>query len=119
MKVDYDSWLNKNAGRPWIARLASLAAAGTATALVALSVVLMAGVGLPAGGSPGQARAPAAASSVRYARALPTGTIVGRRDQAGNSGPAALATSADYPARPASGDAATVGMSATGDNLRQ
>jgi hypothetical protein len=122
MHNDFETWLDKNAGRPWTARLLSLAAAGTATALVGLSVVLMAGLGLPAGELPAEARAPAtpaAAANVRYAEALPTVTIVGRREQAGNAELPQAVDTAAFPARPASGDAATVGMSATGDNLRQ
>ena len=122
MHNDFDTWLTKNAGKPWTARLLSLAAAGTATALVGLSVVLMAGVGLPAGEQPVEARAPAAAPAtptVRYAEALPTVTVVGRREPAGNAELPLPTSIAAFPARPASGDAATVGMSATGDNLRQ
>ena len=116
MGNDYDTWLKKNApaGGPWKARLLPLAAAGLATILVGLSVVLMAGVGLPPGEQPLEALAPAAApaQTVRYAEALPTVTVVGRRQ------PAPAATAA-LPAIPASGEAATVGMTIAGDNLRQ
>lgn len=116
MKNEFETWLENNApaGQPWKARLLSLAAAGTATALVGLSVALMAGLGLPPGEQPMEARAPAAApaaaQTVRYAEALPTVTVVGRRE------PGDIAA---LPARPASGDAAAVGIAAAGDNLRQ
>jgi hypothetical protein len=83
-----------------------------------LSVVLMAGVGLPPGEQPLEARAPAAAPvpTVRYAEALPTVTVVGRREPGAQPAPAATAA---LPAIPASGEAATVGMTIAGDNLRQ
>jgi hypothetical protein len=115
MKNEFKTWLENNApaGQPWKARLLSLAAAGMATALVGLSVVLMAGLGLPAGELPMEAAAPATARSVRYAQALPTVTVVGRREPA----PAAPATIAVLPARPASGDAAAR-IAIAGDNLR-
>ena len=123
MHDDFETWLKNNApaGQPWRARLLSLAAAGTATALVGLSVVLMAGLGLPAGESALEAQAPATApapaQNVRYAQALPTVTVVGRREPADQV--ALPATTAALPARPASGEGATVGIAAAGDNLRQ
>lgn len=121
MKNDYEAWLKRNepAGRPWQGKLVSLAAAGTATGLVGLSVVLMAGVGLPAGESPVEAQAPATGQNVRYAEALPTVTVVGRREPAGSADLPQAADTAAFPVRPAAGEADTVGMSATGDNLRQ
>jgi hypothetical protein len=129
MNNEFDNWLKNNApaGQGWTGRLLALAAAGTATGLVGLSVVMMAGLGLPSGELPAQALAAATAPaqtaapaavepSVRYAQALPTVTIVGRREAADR--PAPLGATAGLPARTASADA-TIGMSATGDNLRQ
>jgi hypothetical protein len=120
MRNEFETWLKNNApaGEPWKGRLLSLAAAGTATAVVGLSVLLMAGLGLPAGELPAQARGPAAGQTVRYAEALPTVTVVGRREPAGKAAPAAPTTTAALPARPASGDTAA-GISIAGDNLRQ
>lgn len=131
MNNEFDNWLKNNApaSQGWTGRLLALAAAGTATGLVGLSVVMMAGLSLPAGELPAQARAPATAPvqtaapasvepSVRYAQALPTVTIVGRREPAEQPAPVAAAQTAGLPARTASADA-TIGMSATGDNLRQ
>ena len=123
MRNKFDAWLKNNApaGQGWTARLWPAAAAVTATVVVGLSVVMMAGLGLPPGEAPLDARAPApvpvAAATVRYAQALPTVTVVGRREPADRQQMAA--TSAGLPARPASGATATVGMSAAGDNLRQ
>jgi hypothetical protein len=133
MNNEFDNWLKNNApaGQGWAGRLVALAAAGTATGLVGLSVVMMAGLGLPPGDLPAQAQAqaPGTASvqtaapastgpAVRYAQALPTVTIVGRRDSADPPAPVAATRTAGFPARTASADA-TIGMSATGDNLRQ
>jgi hypothetical protein len=125
MKNEYESWLKKNetSGQAWTGKLLPLAAAGMATALVGLSVVMMAGLGLPAGELPLEAKAPAgpaAAQNVRYAQPLPTVTVVGRREatEPGEQAPV-RATTAALPVRPASGEAATVGMTSTGDNLRQ
>ncbi len=78
MKNEYEDWQKKNApaGQAWTGRLLAMAAAGTATAAVWLSVVLMAGLDLPPGDqlAATQAPAPAVAGSgrtVRYAAALP------------------------------------------------
>ena len=108
-------------GQAWKGRLLSLAAAGTATALVGLSVVLMAGLGLPSGKSAMQARAraaqPATAETVRYAEALPTVTVVGRREVGEQAAQGAPATTAALPARAASDVAASIAIA--DDNLRQ
>ncbi len=131
MKNAFDNWLKNNApaGQGWTGRLLALAAAGTATGLVGLSVVMMAGLSLPPGELPAEARAPstgamqaaapaAAAPNVRYAQALPTVTVVGRREPGDKPAPVAATNTAALPARTASAEA-TIGMSATGDNLRQ
>jgi hypothetical protein len=131
MNNEFDNWLKNNApaGQGWTGRLLALAAAGTATGLVGLSVVMMAGLGLPSGELPAQALAAATAPmqaaapaplepTVRYAQALPTVTIVGRREPVDQPAPVAATHAAGLPARTASADA-TIGMSATGDNLRQ
>jgi hypothetical protein len=125
MNNEYEAWLKKNeaSGRTWTGKLLPLAAAGTATALVGLSVVMMAGLGLPAGGLPLEATAPAAvpatAQNVRHAQPLPTVTVVGRREALEPAEPAAArAITVALPARPASAESATVGMTSTGDNLR-
>ena len=126
MNNDFETWLKKNdpAHRAWTGKLLPLAAAGLATALAGLSVVLMAGLGLPAADLPLEAKAPATApataQTIRYAQPLPTVTVVGRREatEPGDTAPA-RATTAALPAQPASGGAATVGMTSTGDNLRQ
>lgn len=131
MNNEFDNWLKTNAptGQGWTGHLLALAAAGTATALVGLAVVMMAGLGLPPGELPAQAQAPAAASvqaaapesvgtTVRYAQALPTVTIVGRREPADRPAKVAATAAVGLPARTASADA-TIGMSAAGDNLRQ
>ncbi len=131
MNNEFDNWLKNNApaGQGWTGRLVALAAAGTATGLVGLSVVMMAGLGLPSGELPAEARAPATppvqtaapasvGPTVRYAQALPTVTIVGRREPADQPAPVAANRTAGMPARTASADA-MIGMSATGDNLRQ
>ncbi len=122
MKNDYEDWQKKNApaGQAWTGRLLAMAAAGTATAAVWLSVVLMAGLDLPPGEQLAATPAPAVAGSgrtVRYAAALPTVTVVGRRESAEPDAPVAEVAAA-LPARTASVNA-TVGMSSTGDNLRQ
>lgn len=120
MRNDFDDWVkgNQPPGRYWTGKLLSLTAAGTAAALVGLSVVLTAGLGLPAGDVPAEARAPAG-QNVRYAEALPTVTVVGRREPAPQAALTEPTSTAALPAVPASGEAATVGMSGTGDNLRQ
>ncbi len=117
MKQEYEAWLKSNApaGRAWTGKLLPMAAAVAATVVVGLSVVMMAGLGLPPGELPAQASGPAAApqqagQAVRHAEPLPTVTVVGRREPA---------TAAELPARPAPGEAATVGIAAAGDNLRQ
>ena len=116
----FEDWLKRNepAGQARARRLLAAAAAGTATAAVGLSVVLMAGMGLPPGElqAGGQTAAPAG-RTVRYATALPTVTVVGRRGLADLAAPAGGQTAA-LPARTASVNA-TVGMAGTGDNLRQ
>ena len=126
MNNDYEAWLKKNepAGRAWTRKLLPLAAAGLATGLAGLSVVLMAGLGLPASDLPFEAKAPAVApataQNVRHAQPLPTVTVVGRREATEPGETAtARATTAALPVQPASGGAATVGMTSTGDNLRQ
>lgn len=121
MKHEYETWLKRNApaGQPWKGRLLTLAAAGTATALVGLSVVLMAGLGLPSGEFPVEAKASAGGQNVRYAQALPTVTVVGRREPVERAPMVEPAVTAGLPIDPTSRDAATVGMSSTGDNLRQ
>lgn len=124
MKNEFEDWRKKNspAGQAWTGRLLAMAAAGAATAAVWLSVVLMAGLDLPPGHqlAATQAPAPAAASSgrtVRDAAALPTVTVVGRRESAEPA--AALADAlAAFPAPTASVNA-TVGMSSSDDNFRQ
>ena len=119
MRNNYKDWLKGNApaGRAWTERLLSLAAAGTATALVGLAVVLIVGLGVPSGKLEAAATAPATTrTNVRYAAALPTVTVVGRREDA--TAPVAPAETAALPARSASVNA-TVGMSGSGDNLRQ
>lgn len=123
MKNEFEQWREARApaGRAWASRLLALAAAGTATAAVWLSVVLMAGLDLRPGDQLAASQAPATAASsgrtVRYAAALPTVTVVGRRETAVAAEPLAEAAAA-WPARTASGNA-TVGMAGTGDNLRQ
>ena len=126
MQNAFEQWANRNmpAGQAWIGRLLAAAAAGTATAAVWVSVVLMAGLGLPPGESQQPAQAPAtadgaasAARTVRYAAALPTVTVLGRRESADKAETLAVDT-AGPPARPASANA-TIVMSGTGDNLRQ
>ena len=127
MKNQFEQWTKSSAplGRIWAGRAASLAAAVTATMAVGLSVVLMAGLGLPAGEAPIEARSlaapptPVAASSesaLRYATAMPTVTIVSRRTRPVEA-PAAAVDVGTLPA-PARTEA-TVGMSATDDNLPQ
>ncbi|MFC5499933.1 hypothetical protein ACFPOE_20490 [Caenimonas terrae] len=134
MKNNYEAWLNRNSacGPSWKGKLLPLGAAGLATALVGLSVVMMAGLGLPAGqapleargaaSAPVQARAAAAAPAVRSARALPTVTVIGRRAPGGvAASPVAVpvpTVTAALPARPASGDVAAR-LSIAGDNLSQ
>lgn len=129
MKNQFEQWTRSRvpAGWIWAGRAAALAAAGTATVAVGLSVVLMAGLNLPAGEAPVEARAPAeppmpvvassARSALHYATALPTVTIVGRRMPAAEP-PAAAVEVGTLPA-PAARAEATVGMSAAGDNLAQ
>lgn len=124
MKNEFEDWQKKNdpAGQAWAGRLLAMAAAGTATAAVWLSIVLMAGLDLPPGDQLAAVRAPATAAAssartVRYASALPTVTVVARRESAEPAAFPADATAA-LPARTASMNA-TVGMSSTGDNLRQ
>ena len=124
MKNQFEQWTKSSAplGRIWAGRAASLAAAGTATVAVGLSVVLMAGLNLPAGEAPVEVRAPAeppmpavassAQSALQYATALPTVTIVGRRM------PAAAVEVATLPP-PAARPEETAGLLAAGDNLAQ
>ena len=122
MKNEFESWLKTNttSGQAWTTRLLSLAAAGAATALVGLSVIVMAELGLPAGDSAMQARAPSAppapAQTIRYAQALQTVTVVGRRE----AGEPALGvpTTVALPAGAGSRDAAA-SIEIAGDNLRQ
>lgn len=129
MRNEFKNWVKSNvpAGRAWTVRVLTVAAAGTATAAVWLSVVLMAGLDLAPGELPVAAQAPAATpanaapaaqQSVRYASALPPVTIVGRREPGANPAPAAAKDVSAAPARPASGES-MIGMSAAGDNLRQ
>ncbi len=129
MKNQFEQWTKSSvpAGRIWAGRAAALAAAGTATVAVGLSVVLMAGLNLPAGEAPVEARAPAlpptpvvassAQSTLRYAAALPTVTIVGRRTRSAEGPPAAIGVGTLT--APEAQAEATVGMSAAGDNLAQ
>jgi hypothetical protein len=128
MTNQFEQWIKSTGpARVWVRRAAALAAAGTATAAIGLSVVLMAGLNLPAGQAPVEAQAPAAPatqlaasstpSAPRYATALPRVTIVGRRVRAAEAAPAAVEVGT-LPARQARAEA-TVGMSATGDNLAQ
>jgi hypothetical protein len=129
MNKQFEQWTRSRVpvGRRWAARAAALAAAGTATVAIGLSVVLMAGLNLPAGEARVEARAPvavptqAAASSaqpsLRYATALPTVTIVGRRVRLAEASPAAVEFG-DLPAGQARVEA-TVGISVAGDNLPQ
>ena len=123
MHNEFETWLKANspAGQVWAGKLWPAAAAVTATVLVGLSVVMMAGPGLPPGELPLEARVPApapvAAQTVRHAEALPTVTVVGRREPGDRQ--ALPPNTAAVPAGPASGETATVGMSAAGDNLRQ
>ena len=119
MRNNYENWLKANApaGRTWGGRLLALSAAGTATAAVGLSVVLIAGLGRASGELEAAAPAPATTSTnVRYAAALPTVTVVGRRED--TTAPVAPAETAALPARSALVNA-TVGMSGSGDNIRQ
>ena len=124
MKNEFDTWLKTNtpSGQAWKTRLLSLAAAGVATALVGFSVIMMAGLGLPAGESALEARAPAAASSpaqsVRYAEALPTVTVVGRREAREPPAIGVPATAMTSPATVGSEDAAA-SIAVAGDHLRQ
>lgn len=108
MRNKFETWLMKNApaGRGWTGKVLPAAAALTATVLVGLSVVMMAGLDLPAG------------QGVRYAEALPTVTVVGRRESGDKAALPAARTNAAMPARTASADA-TVSISNAGDNLRQ
>lgn len=132
MRNDFESWLKRNApqGQAWTGRLFALAAAGTATAAVWLGVVLMAGLSLPPGELPIEARAPAATAApvhaaapdsarqrLRHASALPAVTVVGRRVPEENAVLAAPDPAA-LPARPAVADA-TIGVSVAGDHRRQ
>ena len=122
MRNEFESWLKTNtpSGQRWQSRLLSLAAAGAATALVAVSVILMAGLGLPAGEPVVQARAPAAApapaQTVRYAAALPTVTVMGRHE-VGETALGAPTNPMASPARAAFGDAAA-SIAIAGGNLR-
>ena len=132
MRNEFEIWLKRNvpAGQARTGRLLVLAAAGTASATVWLSVVLMAGLGLPPGDLATEARAPAAAAApvhaaapasaqqrLRHASALPTVTVVGRRVP--DDKPVLAATdAAALPARPALADA-TIGVSVAGDHRRQ
>ena len=132
MKNQFEQWTKSSAplGRIWAGRAASLAAAGTATVAVGLSVVLMAGLNLPAGEAPVEARAPAdppmpavassaqsAQSTLHYATALPTVTIVGRRIPAAEAPAAAVEVGTLPP--PAARPEETAGLLAAGDNLAQ
>lgn len=125
MHNEFETWLKNNApaGQGWASRLWPAVAAVTATVVVGLSVVMMAGLGLPAGEAPLEARAPvtapATAQPVRYAEALPTVTIVGKRAPGEQEARPAAVKTAALPARPASAESAPVGIAAAGDNLRQ
>lgn len=124
MKNEFDTWLRTNtpSGQAWKTRLLSLAAAGAATVLVGFSVVMIAGLGLPAGESALEARAPAAASSptqsVRYAEPLPTVTVVGRREAREQPAIGVPATALASPAT-AGSDEAAASIAAAGGHLRQ
>ena len=137
MRNEFDDWKNSNlpAGRAWAQRGLAWTAAGTATAAVWLSVVLMAGLDLPAGAPGLEAAAPlsapladaapmqpvepaADARAVRHAAMLPRVTITGKREP-GPQQPAVPAVEVSAaPARPASAGQ-TVGMTVAGDNLNQ
>ena len=135
MRNEFEYWLKTNtpSGQAWKARLLSLAAAGAATALVGLSVVEMAGIGLPAGESamqaramapapapataPAQATAPLPARTVRHAKALPTVTVVGRREVGEPAAPGAPITTVALPPRAGTEDAAASSAVAA-DHLR-
>lgn len=130
MRNEYETWLKGNAptGQGWTGKLLPMAAAVLATVAVGLSVVMMAGLGLPSGELPAEARAPAeapqsapapAGQTVRYAQALPPVTVVSRREPADNAAAPAPAVATVLPARPTSGETATVGVAAAGDNLGQ
>lgn len=108
MRNKFETWSMNNApaGRGWTGKVLPAAAAVTATVVIGLSVVMMAGLRPPAG------------QAVRYAEALPTVTVVGRRESGDKAGLATPTTTAAVPVRTASGNA-TVSISIAGDNLRQ
>lgn len=122
MRNEFNTWLSRNAaaGEAWKDRLLTLVAAGAATALVGLSVVLMAGVGRPAGEAL-QASVPSSGAlpvqTVRRAEPLATVTITGRREQAGDASLPATGATAAVAERAASAEAPG-GIALAGDNLR-
>ena len=138
MRNEFDDWKSSNlpAGRAWAQRGLAWAAASTATAAVWLSVVLMAGLDLPAGAARGlEAVAPLSAPlaaaaptqraepaaeprAVRHAAMLPRVTITGKRESAQQQPAVAPVEVSAAPARPASAGQ-TIGMTAAGDNLNQ
>ena len=140
MRNEFDDWKSSNlpAGRAWAQRGLAWAAASTATAAVWLSVVLMAGLDLPAGAARGlEAAAPLSAPlaaaaptqraepaaeprAVRHAAMLPRVTITGKRESA-LPVPVAAGVAVEVgeaPAGPASAGR-TIGITVAGDNLNQ
>ena len=135
MRNKFDDWKNSDlsAGRAWAQRGLAWAAASTATAAVWLSVVLMAGLDLPAGAARGlEAAAPLSAPlaaaappsaeprAVRHAAMLPRVTITGKRESA-LPVPVAAGVAVEVgeaPAGPASAGR-TIGITVAGDNLNQ
>ena len=135
---EFDDWKNSNlpAGRAWAQRGLAWAAAGTATAAVWLSVVLMAGLDLPAGAArwleaaaplsaplaaaaPTQRAEPAAEPrTVRHAAMLPRVTITGKRESALPVRVTDGVEVGEAPAGPASAGR-TIGITVAGDNLNQ
>ncbi len=137
MRNEFDDWKNSKlpAGRAWAQRGLAWAAAGTASAAVWLSVVLMAGLDLPAGSlvleaaapprvapaaaAPMQPPAPAAdARAVRQAAMLPRVTITGKREPAPQEPAVAAVEVSATQVRPASAGQTTV-ITVAGDNLSQ
>ena len=131
MRNDFKIWLRNNApaGRGYTGKVLPVASAAAATSLVALSVVMLAGLGLPPGQTPVDASARSAVPAqpfatapagqvVRHAQALPTVTVVGRREAGSTAALAAPTTTGAMPVQAASGEAA-VGISIAGNNLRQ
>lgn len=108
MTNDDGSWLKSNtpAGRSWTGKLLPLTKAVVAMAMIGLSVVMMAGLDLPPSELPieawGLAAVPQQAGQpVRHAEALPTITVVGRRELAN---------------QPAAVNTATVGVATAGED---